>query len=144
LPTGSDRAVSVFPKGPAGIEHAGVALFNQDRAAAGRPPLSESRALDAIASTRAQQLVIDGLTHVRPGSQVMAVTQQLQQNGIAYTWDGENIYWMGGPPFDAAVSSAEAWWMASPEHRDNILGPNFRQVGIGTAIDGGRIYVCAV
>ena len=88
--------------------------------------------------------VTDGLTHVRPGSRVMAVTQLLQQNGVAYRWDGENIFWAGGPPFDDAVASAEAWWMASPEHRDNILGPHFRQVGIGTAIDGDKIYVAAV
>jgi uncharacterized protein YkwD len=126
------------------VPHIGVALFNQERAAAGLAPLSESQMLDAIASTRAQQMVTDGLTHVRPGSTVMAVTQLLQQNQVAHRSDGENIYWMGGPPFDEAVPSAEAWWMTSPEHRDNILGMHFRQVGIGTAIDGGKIYVAAV
>jgi len=42
------------------------------------------------------------------------------------------------------VNSAEAWWMSSAEHRANILGANFRQVGIGTAIDSGRIYIAAV
>ncbi len=68
----------------------------------------------------------------------------MRQNGIAFTWDGENIYWQGGPPFDDAVNAAEAWWMTSPEHRDNILGANFRQVGIGTAIDGGKMYIAAV
>jgi uncharacterized protein YkwD len=129
---------------PAGFGHIGVALFNRDRAAAGLAPVSESQMLDAIASTRAQQMVTDGLTHIRPGSTVMAVTQLLQQNQVTYSWDGENIYWMGGPPFDDAVSSAEAWWMNSPEHRDNILGPHTRQAGIGTAIDGGTVYVCAV
>ena len=113
-------------------------------AAAGLPSVSESPVLDAIASARARQMVSDGLTHVRPDSVVMAVADLLQQNRVAYTWDGENIYWAGGPPFDDAVSAAEAWWMASPEHRDNILGAHFRQVGIGTAIDGGKIYVAAV
>ena len=34
--------------------------------------------------------------------------------------------------------------MNSPEHRDNILGPHFRQVGIGTAIDGDKMYISAV
>ena len=122
----------------------GVALFNRERAAAGLPPLSESPALDRIASTRAQQMVSDGLTHVRPGSQEFAATQLLRQSGIAFTWDGENIYWLGGPPFDDAVNAAEAWWMTSPEHRANILGQHFRQVGIGTAIDGGKMYIAAV
>ena len=140
----SDPAIAGLPHGPAGLPHLAVALFNRDRSAAGLPAISESQLLDAIASTRAQQIVTDGLTHVRPGSTVMAVTQLLQQNGVAYRWDGENIFWAGGPAFDEAVASAEAWWMASPEHRDNILGPHFRQVGIGTAIDGEKIYVAAV
>lgn len=127
-----------------GLQPAAVALFNRDRAAAGLPPLAESATLDAIASTRAQQMVTDGLTHVRPGRNVMAATELLHQNAVPYIWDGENIYWSGGPPFDSAVSDAEAWWMNSPEHRDNILGSHYRQVGFGTAIDGGKLYISAV
>ena len=132
------------PSPVAGLPQVAVALFNRERAAAGLPLLSESPVLDAIASTRAQQMVSDGLTHVRPGSLAMAATELLHQYGATYTWNGENIFWAGGPPFDMAVSDAEAWWMNSPEHRDNILGPHFRQVGIGTAIDGGKMYISAV
>jgi Cysteine-rich secretory protein family len=141
--TSIDPAIAGLPHAPAGVQRLGVALVNQERGRAGLPPVSKSPALDAIASIRAQQMVRDGLTHVRPGSTVMALTQLLQRNRIAYRWDGENIYWMGGPPFDEAVASAQAWWMTSPEHRDNILGAHFGQVGIGTAIDGGKIYVAA-
>jgi len=136
--------VASSPSGPAGVQQTAVALFNRDRAAAGLPALTESPALDAIASTRAQQMVRDGLTHVRPGRTVMAASELLQQNGVAYTWNGENIFWSGGPPFDDGVSDAEVWWMNSAEHRDNILGAHFRQVGFGTAIDGGKMYLSAV
>jgi len=121
-----------------------VALFNRERSVAGQPPLTESLVLDTIASTRARQMVTDGLTHVRPGRTVMAATELLQQSGVTYTWDGENIFWAGGPPFDGAISDAETWWMNSPEHRDNILGSHYRQVGIGTAIDGDKMYISAV
>jgi uncharacterized protein YkwD len=127
-----------------GSGQSAVLLINRDRAAAGLPPLTESPELDRIASVRAQQMVMDGLTHVRPGSTIAAAAQLLRQNGLPYTWDGENVYWSGGPPFDDALPSAEAWWMASPEHRDNILGSHFRRVGIGTAIDGGKMYIAAV
>jgi uncharacterized protein YkwD len=127
-----------------GLPEVAIALFNADRAAAGLPPLNESLMLDGIASTRAQQMVTDGLTHVRPGHMVMAVTELLHQNGVTYMWNGENIFWSGGPPFDDAIASADLWWMNSPEHRDNILGAHFRQVGIGTAIDGGKMYISAV
>ena len=147
--TSEQRTISApivgFGRRPAAATpHLGLAFFNRERASAGLPLLSESRVLDAIAATRAQQMTVDGLTHTRPGSNVMAVTQLLKQSGAAYTWDGENIFWAGGPPFDDALTSADAWWMNSPEHRDNILGAHFRQVGIGTAIDGGKMYISAV
>ena len=141
---GIDPAGVAQPHGPAATPHLGLTLFNRERAAAGLPLLSESRMLETIAATRAEQMTKDGLTHVRPGSGVMAVTQLLKANGVTYSWDGENIFWAGGPPFDDAVTAAEAWWMNSPEHRDNILGPHFRQMGIGTAIDGGKMYISAV
>lgn len=144
LGNGTDPPGVAPPHGPAATPHLGLELFNRERAAAGLPLLSEARALDAIAATRAQQMTVDGLTHVRPGTTVMAVTQLLKEYAVTYTWDGENIFWSGGPPFDDAVAAAEAWWMNSPEHRDNILGAHFRQVGIGTAIDGGRMYISAV
>jgi hypothetical protein len=144
LRNGTDPEAVAQPHGPAATPHLGLALFNRERASAGLPLLSESRVLDAIAATRAQQMRSDGLTHVRPGTTVMAVTQLLKENAVTYTSDGEDIFWAGGPPFDDAVASAEAWWMNSPEHRDNILGPHFRQMGIGTAIDGGKMYISAV
>ena len=144
LRNGTGPADIALAHGPAATPHLGLTLFNRDRAAAGLPLLTESRVLDAIAATRAQQMTVDGLTHVRPGSMVMAVTQLLKENSVTYAWDGENIFWAGGPRFDDAVASAEAWWMNSPEHRDNILGPRFRQVGFGTAIDGGKMYISAV
>jgi hypothetical protein len=139
-----DPADVVLPPDPEATPHLGLALFNRERVAAGLPLLRESRMLDAIASVRALQMIADGLTHVRPGSTVMAVTQLLQQNGVTYTWHGENIFWAGGPPFDDALQSAKTWWMNSAEHRDNILSPHFHQVGIGTAIDGGKMYISAV
>jgi uncharacterized protein YkwD len=142
--TSAPPPATQLPSGPAGVPQAAVWLFNRDRAAAGLPPLSESPALDAIASTRAQQMVTDGLTHVRPGRTMMAATELLRQNAVSYTWNGENIFWAGGPPFDAALSDAHAWWMNSPEHRDNILGPHFRQVGFGSAIDGDKMFIAAV
>jgi uncharacterized protein YkwD len=134
---------AALPPG-AGLPQVAIALFNRDRVANGLPLLNESLMLDGIASTRAQQMVTDGLTHVRPGRTVMAATELLHQNGVTYMWNGENIFWSGGPPFDDAISSAYVWWMNSPEHRDNILGSHFRQVGIGTAVDDGKMYISAV
>ena len=49
-------------------------------------------------------------------------------NGAQHSWSvGENLLWSAG-----AVNSNEALklWMDSPEHRANILSPDWRQIGI--------------
>jgi uncharacterized protein YkwD len=42
---------------------------------------------------------------------------------------GENLFWTNGPA--SATESVNAW-MASPEHRANILDPAWRQIGISS------------
>ena len=39
------------------------------------------------------------------------------------------------------LSAADAWWMGSPEHRANIQGSHYRQVGIGIFVSDGKTYV---
>jgi uncharacterized protein YkwD len=54
---------------------------------------------------------------------------------------GENlacIDWSGGCWGDAA--KVMDMWMASPEHRANILNPSYHWMGIGVACDGRRTY----
>jgi uncharacterized protein YkwD len=50
--------------------------------------------------------------------------------GYKYSWLGENIAF--NYPDDNSVMIA---WMNSPEHRANILNPNFTQIGVGIAYD---------
>ena len=46
------------------------------------------------------------------------------------TWSvGENLFWTSGAA--TAPGSMKAW-MASPDHRANILDPTWRQIGIAT------------
>lgn len=42
---------------------------------------------------------------------------------------GENLFWASSP---ITVEEAVAAWMASPEHRANILDPTWKQIGIGS------------
>jgi hypothetical protein len=51
---------------------------------------------------------------------------------------GENV---GTGP---SVKSLHRAFMASPAHRDNILYPTFRHVGVGSARRGGRLWVTVV
>src|SRR5438552_3864731 len=50
----------------------------------------------------------------------------------------------GRPASDGDTSDAGTCSMHSPEHRANIRGSDYRQVGIGTAIDGDKMYISAV
>jgi uncharacterized protein YkwD len=51
---------------------------------------------------------------------------------------GENVG-VGG-----TVSSLHTAFMNSPAHRDNILYPSFRYVGVGTKSAGGRLWVTVI
>jgi uncharacterized protein YkwD len=121
-----------------------LALLNQDRAQAGLPPLAASASLDAVAGIRAAQLMTDGITHYRPGARMLAAVELMQANHIPYVWHGENIIWAGGMPSAAMPAFFNDWWMGSPVHRDNILNPHYRSVGIGVARSGDAVYMVEV
>jgi uncharacterized protein YkwD len=118
-----------------------MVLLNQDRAEAGLMPLAESPALDLVAQQRAEQMALSGFGHFLPGHSVMAEVELLRAAGVAYTWHGENIFWASGMSIAETMSAADTWWMDSPEHRANIQGSHYRQVGIGIFISDGKAYV---
>jgi len=119
----------------------GMVLLNQDRAAAGLMPLAESPGLDLVAQQRAEQMAATGFGHYLPGHSLMAEVELLRAAGMAYTWHGENIFWGSGMSIADTLSAADAWWMGSPEHRANIQGSHYRQVGIGIFVSDGKTYV---
>jgi len=121
-----------------------LALLNQDRAEAGLLPLAASASLDRVAAIRASQLVTDGITHYRPGHATLAAVELLQASHIPYVWHGENIIWEGSMPWAEVPAFFNDWWMASPAHRDNILNPHYRSVGIGIANTGDAVYMVEV
>ncbi len=121
-----------------------LALVNQDRAQAGLPPLAASASLDRLATIRASQLVVDGITHYRPGHSTLAAVDLLQASHIPYVWHGENIIWEGSMPWAEVPVFFNNWWTASPAHRDNILNPHYRSVGVGIAKNGDAVYMVEV
>ncbi|HLQ61857.1 MAG TPA: CAP domain-containing protein, partial [Candidatus Acidoferrales bacterium] len=121
-----------------------LTLVNQDRAQAGLPPLAGSSSLDRVAAIRASQLVVDGITHYRPGHSTLAAVELLQANHIPYVWHGENIIWEGSLPWAEVPAFFNTWWMASLAHRDNLLNPHYRSVGIGIAKNGDAVYMVEV
>ena len=97
-------------------------LINQNRANAGLAPLTWNSAAAAAARTRAEEIV-SKFSHTRP-SGASGLTA-LNESGASYTRAGENI----AAGQDTAGEAVNAW-MNSPNHRANILKPEFTQTGI--------------
>jgi uncharacterized protein YkwD len=105
---------------PTDFQSAVLGLTNVDRAAAGLPPLKEKEQLDTLAQARAVGICASGdFSHNGWRAYI---------NQTSYSWIGENL----ATDFDSAKQTEDAW-MASPEHRANILDKHFTAIGIGTS-----------
>ena len=105
-------------------------LVNRERSSRGIAKLKYSGALTKAAQSHSKNMVsMDFFDHVAPN----ASTPQSRANAAGYpgSFLGENIAWgsgtLGSP---ARIVTA---WMGSPDHRANILKPDFRSIGIGIA-----------
>jgi uncharacterized protein YkwD len=66
------------------------------------------------------------------GSDGSSPLDRILRFGYPYSWWGENV--AAGYPTPADVMAA---WMNSKPHRDNILNPNFTEIGIGYIYNPG-------
>ncbi|WP_443147058.1 CAP domain-containing protein [Paenibacillus sp. HWE-109] len=101
-----------------------VTIVNQERAKAGLSPLTSNSALTTMALDKAKDMYNNGyFDHTSPtyGSPF----DMMSTYGIRYSYAGENI--AKGQQTPEAVMKA---WMNSTGHRQNILSPNFTQIGV--------------
>jgi uncharacterized protein YkwD len=69
--------------------------------------------------------------------------QRMKESGYPNLGGGENIYY--GVVGSGNPEAAHKWWMNSKIHRENILEPNFTEIGIGLARDSkGIVYYTQV
>jgi uncharacterized protein YkwD len=123
-----------------------LTLLNQDRAANGLAPLVADPTLGANAEDapylgcgftvlgRATDMgVRNYFSHSILGCVTQTVFNILGSTGLVYSGAGENIAWANAltDPLVAAAN-LESQLMNSPDHRANILNPNFTKVGIGS------------
>lgn len=107
-------------------------LVNEQRAANGLKPLKLSNELCASANVRAKEIQ-SVFSHTRPnGTSCFTV---LKENGISYTYAGENIAYGQKTP-EAVMNS----WMNSSGHRANILNTKVEYIGVGVAYKNGIYY----
>ena len=100
--------------------------MNQVRVARGLRPLHFSGKLRAAARAHSRDMMRRG--YFAHGA--------LARLAAAFDIDapvvGENLAWGTGSYGTARVIVQE--WLASPEHRENLLRPGFRWVGVGSAV----------
>ncbi|MDQ7849993.1 MAG: CAP domain-containing protein [Armatimonadota bacterium] len=111
-------------------------LVNNERAAAGLAPLMPHATIRSVARAHGLEMVAFGyLSHVdRSG---LGPQQRVLRRGVRVRLVGENI------AYAATIREAHEALMTSEAHRENILLPDYRLVGIGV-IDGGPYGVVVV
>src|SRR3982751_2715246 len=114
------------------LSGATVCLLNQQRAAAGLGPLSESAPLATTAQRYAEYMVSDAhFAHQDEDGHNVVYRVLSTDPSLADRWLvlGENLGW--GTYGLATPRSMVQGWMNSPTHRDNILYPGFDEIGAG-------------
>lgn len=106
-----------------------LCLLNAERAQRGLAPLRANPTLGRAAGRHARDMVRRRFfDHVSPdGATVDDRVRRAGYRGGRRT--GETIAW--GTGADSTAAAVVAVWMTSPAHREVILDPRFRDVGLG-------------
>ena len=101
-----------------------IRLTNEKRAQAGLSPLEYSETLTSAARAKGSDMIgRDYWAHVAPDG--TEPWKFFKDAGYSYRYAGENL----ARDFSNAFSAVEAW-MASPTHKENILSPKYKEIGI--------------
>lgn len=96
--------------------------------------LRENGYLNAIAKLRSDEMAQHNyFAHVSPitGENVFAL---MDRHGVPYGWAGENLAKNNYPDSECVQVADQALW-DSPSHHENIVNPNYTDVGIALAVD---------
>ncbi len=129
-----DESVELPPADPGDLKDDTAAatevfdLLNRARVDAGLDPLAWSPALSEVAAGHAREMYLEGyFSHRSPVTGT--VGDRLGAAGIIYSLAGENL------ALAASTTQVHDGLMGSPGHRENILRPEFRRVGVAV-VDG--------
>lgn len=131
--TGVSAAMRLYPSAAANdvgmSSHEIVKLTNDYRASQGLPVLQENARLDQAAADRARDMLQRGyFDHTAPDGN--RFSKWIQNVNYKYFYVGENL----AIDFNDAGEAFRAW-LDSPEHLENIVRPQYREIGVA-AIEG--------
>lgn len=111
--------------GISSIEMEVIRLVNIERQRGGLAPLVASSALSNVARKKSEDMAINNyFSHTSPtyGSS----SNMMRTFGINSSYSGENI-----AKGQLSAASVVSGWMNSSGHRDNIMNPSFKTIGVG-------------
>jgi uncharacterized protein YkwD len=132
LPGGGTAAPAGAKLALSSLELTTIAQINEVRVQNGLVPLEVSTALFDSASEHCADMVANGyFAHTSPSGAGIwdRLAAFYPAAGHSFYDVGENLFWASGRMSGAAMVAA---WMNSPEHRRNLLDPEWRQVGVAT------------
>ena len=112
------------------LETSVLADINAFRAGHGLARLRLSRQLSGAARAHSVQMAADGY-FAHESADGSAFWQRVQTFYSSSPWRfwsvGENLLWSSP---DATPARALKMWLASPEHRANLMNPRWREIGV--------------
>ena len=117
---------------PEGVAQEVLSLTNQARQQAGLRPLSLDLRLNRAAQQHAQEMDrLDYFSHGSPLPEFATLTRRLNGAGCYGLSSAENLHREQGFAANQAARNAVTAWLASPQHRRNLLNPKFNRMGLG-------------
>lgn len=113
------------------------ALINAEREKAELPPLELSPELAMSASRHSADMAANnyfGHTNLNG----VNFADRILKTGFTFSAAGENLY-AGNGPYNSPENAVTSW-MNSPEHRANILSPDFTYIGLGYRFNSKSTY----
>lgn len=128
-PTGPDPKVPgprTSTQDVATAQSLSLQLLNNERAAAGRPPLALKQDLSDFARKWAEHMSKSGFAHSSSADRAYLKTG-------SRTWTGENIVWFSDASMTAqeAAEKFQSMWRHSSGHYKAQVNPDFTEVGVG-------------
>ncbi len=119
-----------------------ITITNTERSEHGLPILTTNDRLNAVAKKRASEMAFyNYFSHTT--STGKPFWYYVKDSGYTFATTGENL----ATDFDDATSTVAAW-MHSPSHRDNILKPEYKDIGVAVAEKsseaGGGYYIVQI
>lgn len=105
-----------------------IELTNKERESYNLSILKHNSTLDLAAQKKVNDMLADNyFAHTSPTG--VKPWQWFKEAGYNYTFAGENL----AMNFVEAEDALKAW-MDSPSHRDNIISPNYEDIGVAVAV----------